>query len=315
MNPSTNSIRILDAAQTRLALPYPALCDVLVDMFKAHRAGRIVAPERTVVSIAAEGTLLLMPASDGHIAITKLVTFHPQNREKSLPTIQGEVIVMEASNGRRLGILDGITVTARRTAAVSALAARCLAPDPAGALLIVGAGTQARAHLEAFREVLSVRQVFITSRTRATAEKLAAFARSLELRAQVLEHPNPVLKDVTLIVTATNSASPVIGGELRSDAFVAAVGAFTPSMAELPADLVRRSRLFADSLEGVRAEAGDFIQAGVDWDRVRPLEEAIEDLRPEEGPVIFKSVGHAMFDLAAARLAFSKGGPEGSRTQ
>lgn len=216
---------------------------------------------------------------------------------------------MDAHDGRRLGILDGITVTARRTEAVSALAVHRLAPDPAGPLLIVGAGTQARAHLEAFREVLSVRQVFITSRTRENAEKLAAFARTLDLQVRVLQHPEPVLNDATLIVTATNSSSPVIGGELRSDAFVAAVGAFTPSMAELPADLVRRSRLFADSLEGVRAEAGDFIQAGVDWDRVRPLAEAIEDRRPEEGPVIFKCVGHAMFDLAAARLAFSEGGP------
>ena len=308
MNPSTSFIRIFDAAQTRRALPYPALCDALVDMLQAHRTGRIVAPERMVVSIAVEGTLLVMPASDGRIAITKLVTVHPENRKEGLPTIQGEVTVMDAHNGRRLGILDGITVTARRTAAVSALAARRLAPDPAGPLLIVGAGTQARAHLEAFREVLSVQQVFITSRTRENAEKLAVFARSLEIRVQVLQHPEPVLKDVTLIVTATNSASPVIGGELRSDAFVAAVGAFTPSMAELPADLVRRSRLFADSLEGVRAEAGDFIQAGIDWDRVRPLAEALEEQGPEEGPVIFKSVGHAMFDLAAARLAFSDGG-------
>jgi ornithine cyclodeaminase len=308
MNSSTQNTRIFDSAQTRLALPYPALCDVLVDMLQAHRTGRIIAPERMVVWIAAEGTLLLMPASDGHIAITKLVTVHPENRKEGLPTIQGEVIVMDAINGRRLGILDGITVTARRTAAVSALAARRLAPDPTGPLLIVGAGTQARAHLEAFREVLSVQQVFVTSRTRENAEKLAVFARSLGLRVQVLQHSESVLKDVTLIVTATNSASPVIGGELRTDAFVAAVGAFTPSMAELPADLVRRSRLFADSLEGVRAEAGDFIQAGIDWDRVRPLAEALEEQRPEEGPVIFKSVGHAMLDLAAARLAFSEGG-------
>jgi 1-piperideine-2-carboxylate/1-pyrroline-2-carboxylate reductase [NAD(P)H] len=308
MNSSTQNMRIFDSAHTRLALPYPALCDVLVDMLQAHRTGRIIVPERMVVSIAAEGTLLLMPASDGHIAITKLVTVHPENRKEGLPTIQGEVIVMDAINGRRLGILDGITVTARRTAAVSALAARRLAPDPTGPLLIVGAGSQARAHLEAFREMLSVQQVFVTSRTRENAEKLAVFARSLGLRVQVLQHSESVLDDVTLIVTATNSASPVIGGELRSDAFVAAVGAFTPSMAELPADLVRRSRLFADSLEGVRAEAGDFIQAGIDWDRVRPLAEALEEQRPEEGPVIFKSVGHAMFDLAAARLAFSEGG-------
>ena len=308
MNPSTHMIRIFDAAQTRRALPYPALCDALEDVLRAHRTGRIVAPERLVVSIAAEGTLLVMPASDGRFAITKLVTVHPENRQGRLPTIQAEVIVMDAANGRRLGLLDGITVTARRTAAVSALAARRLAPDPAGPLLIVGAGTQARSHLEAFREVLSVQQVFITSRTRENAEKLAVFARSLELRVRVLQHSEPVLKDVALIVTATNSASPVIGGELRSDAFVAAVGAFTPTMAELPADLVRRSRLFADSLEGARAEAGDFIRAGIDWGRVRPLAEAIEEQRPEEGPVIFKSVGHAMFDLAAARLAFSEDG-------
>jgi 1-piperideine-2-carboxylate/1-pyrroline-2-carboxylate reductase [NAD(P)H] len=308
MNPTTSLVRIFDAAQTRRALPYPALCDVIVDVLQAYQAGRIIAPERMVVTIAAEGTLLLMPASDGHIAITKLVTVHPENRQKSLPTIQGEVIVMDAANGRRLGLLDGITVTARRTAAVSALAARCLAPDPAGPLLIVGAGIQARAHLEAFREVLTVQQVFITSRTRENAEKLAVFARSLDMGVQVVQHSEPVLKDVTLIVTATNSASPVIGGELRSDAFVAAVGAFTPSMAELPADLVRRSRLFADTLEGVRTEAGDFIQAGIDWDRVRPLAEAIAEQRPQEGPVIFKTVGHAMFDLAAARLAFGGGG-------
>ncbi|MGA8282872.1 MAG: hypothetical protein WB853_18390, partial [Desulfobacterales bacterium] len=101
MNPSANFIRIFDAAQTRLALPYPALCDVLSDMLQAHRAGRIVAPERMTVSIAAEGTLLLMPASDGHIAITKLVTVHPENRKENLSTIQGEVIVMDAANGRR----------------------------------------------------------------------------------------------------------------------------------------------------------------------------------------------------------------------
>ncbi|MFZ0614102.1 MAG: hypothetical protein WAM73_17810, partial [Desulfobacterales bacterium] len=114
-------------------------------MLLAHRAGRVVAPERMVVSIAAGGTLLVMPAADERLAITKLVTVHPQNQKKGLPTIQGQVIVMEASSGRPLGIVDGITVTARRTAAVSALAASRLAPDPAGPLLVVGGGTPARA--------------------------------------------------------------------------------------------------------------------------------------------------------------------------
>ncbi|MFZ1198523.1 MAG: delta(1)-pyrroline-2-carboxylate reductase family protein [Desulfobacterales bacterium] len=308
MDPSAGFMKIFNAAQTRQSLPYPALCDILADTLQAHRAGRIVAPERMVVSIAAGGSLLLMPASDGEIAITKLVTVHPENRKESLPAIQGEVIVMEAASGRRLGILDGITVTARRTAAVSALAAGRLAPDPAGPLLIVGAGTQARAHVEAFSEVLGVRQLFIASRTRAKAEKLACLAQARGVRVKVIDCPETVLKDVTLIVTATSSVSPVLGGVLRPDAFVAAVGAFTASMAELPVEWVRRGRLFADTLEGVRAEGGDFIQAGIDWERVRPLEEAITKQRPDGGPVIFKSVGHAMFDLAVARLAFDRGG-------
>ncbi|MFZ0612349.1 MAG: hypothetical protein WAM73_08945, partial [Desulfobacterales bacterium] len=143
-------------------------------------------------------------------------------------------------------------------------------------------------------------------RTRARAEKLAAFAHALGLQVTVVDRPEAVLAEVRLIVTATNSASPVIAGAPRTDAFVAAVGAFTPSMAELPADWVRRGRLFADTWAGVRAEGGDFIRAGIDWDRVQPLEVALTEPRPATGPVIFKSVGHAMFDLAAARLVFEK---------
>jgi 1-piperideine-2-carboxylate/1-pyrroline-2-carboxylate reductase [NAD(P)H] len=87
---------------------------------------------------------------------------------------------------------------------------------------------------------------------------------------------------------------------------VAAVGAYRPEMAELPPQLVRRARLFVDALEGARAEAGDLIQAGVDWARVTPLEDALNVPGDQGKPVVFKSVGHALWDLAAARLAWSK---------
>jgi len=93
---------------------------------------------------------------------------------------------------------------------------------------------------------------------------------------------------------------------LSGRVFVAAVGAYTPQMAELPPDLVLRSRLFVDTVEGVRADGGDFIQAGVDWSRVTPLQDALDLPRPAAGPVIFKSVGHALWDLAAAKLAASR---------
>jgi ornithine cyclodeaminase len=306
MNDANLSSLVRDADQTREALPYPALCDAISSILKLHRAGRVIAPERLVVSLGGSGALLLMPASDGRYAIAKLVTVHPTNPGMGLPTIQGEVIVFEAGTGRRLGILDGVAVTARRTAALSALAARTLAPEPSGALLVIGAGTQARSHLEAFREVLAAEKVYIHSRSRGHAEILAAYAGALGYQAEVTDDPERYLKEVTLIVTATNSPTPVLDGrELRQDAMVAAVGAFTPSMAELPARLVRRCRLYVDTLEGARAEAGDYIQAGVDWTQVQTLADALDHPAPGSGPVIFKSVGHAVFDLAAARLVFT----------
>ncbi|MEM4781599.1 MAG: hypothetical protein QXG03_08590, partial [Halalkalicoccus sp.] len=156
--------RILDAGETAARLPYPALADSIRQVALSRRSGRIEAPPRLSVPLPEDGILLVMPASDGEVAITKLVTVHPGNAERDLPTIRGEVVVMRASTGERLGILDGGTVTARRTAALSLLAARELAPDPHGALLVVGAGAQGRAHLEAFREGLGTSHVCIVSR-------------------------------------------------------------------------------------------------------------------------------------------------------
>ena len=294
-----------DAEHTRNALPYPALSEAISEILLAYEEDRIIAPERFVVSLGTRGTLLLMPASDERIAITKLVTVHPDNRKHDLPTIQGEVIVFEAKTGRRLGILDGVTVTAKRTAALSALAARTLAPNPSGELLVIGAGTQARSHLESFREVLSIESAYIYSRTRARAEELAEHGRSIGLRIKVIDEPETILPQVALIVTATNSVSPVLeGGLMRKDVFIAAVGAFTPEMSELPPPIVHRCHLYVDTLEGARSEAGDYIQAKVDWSNVKPLVTAFEKPIPEKGPVLFKSVGHAMFDLAAARMIF-----------
>jgi ornithine cyclodeaminase len=245
-----------------------------------------------------------MPATDEQLAITKLVTIHMGNNAVGMPVVQADVLVMEAATGRRLLTLDGNTVTARRTAALSLLAARSLAPCPGGPLLVVGAGTQGRSHLEAFVEGLGVREVYIYSRTQESAEMLAAHARILTdgILARVVTDTSQVIDKARLVVTATTSSEPVLppGASLSHDAFVAAVGAYTPQMAELPPDLVLRSRLFVDTIEGVRSDGGDFIQAGVDWAQVTPLEDALDGPPPGQGPVVFKSVGQALWDLAAA---------------
>lgn len=303
--------RIFDAEETATRLPYTALADAIRNAALARRDGTLQAPPRTILPLPGEagGTLLAMSAADNELAVTKLVTVHPENAERGLPTIQGEVVVMRTATGERLGILEGATVTARRTAALSLLAARELAPRPDGPLLIVGTGTQGHAHLEAFREGLGVREVFVVSRTRERAAALAEHARSLGVKAHVAEDPAEALEQASLIVTATTSGEPVLPDEVPERAFVAAVGSFTPEAAEVPASLVARSTVVVDTLEGARAEAGDLLraeEAGVfQWEEATPLEEAVSWPEAPEGPVLFESVGHAAWDLAAAHAAFT----------
>ncbi len=289
-------MRFFSAEETAALLPYTALAEAIAQVL-AERA-RVIAPERLGVGLPGGATLLLMPAADPQISVTKLVTVHPQSR----PSVRAEVWVMRTGSGERLALLDGAVLTARRTAALSLLAAQTLAPEPEGALLIIGAGVQGRSHLEAFTEGLGVDKVYVCSRTPEHAEALAAYARGRGLLAQALSRIEGVLDEVRLIVCATTSPTPVLHWAAEGS-FIAAVGAYRPEMAEVAPALVQAAQVYVDTLEGARAEAGDLLQAGVDWSRVQPLETALAAPRPQGGRVLFKSVGHALWDLAAARLA------------
>ena len=301
-------MEILGAEETAARLPYADLAESIREVVLERKSGEIQAPARMALPLPDDAVLLVMPASGWGIAITKLVTVHPRNARAGLPTIRGEVVVIEAATGERLGLLDGAVVTARRTAALSLLAARELAPRPNGPLLIVGAGTQGRAHLEAFHEGLGTSRVFVNSRTRERAEALVEHAERLGLEARVVGEPGEALEEASLVVTATTSREPVLPEDVPDGSFVAAVGSFEPGAAELPAGLVAGAAVVVDTLEGAREEAGDLIQAqssGVfDWANATPLEDALRASERPEGTTIFKSVGHALWDLAAARTAF-----------
>ncbi len=302
-------MRFLGAEETAARLPYVDLAESIREMALKRTSDKVQAPARMALPLPEGGVLLAMPASDEHIAITKLVTVHPENGRSGLPTIQGEVVVMEAATGRRLGLLDGSVVTARRTAALSLLAARELAPRPNGPLLIVGAGTQGRSHLEAFREGLGTSRVFVISRTPERAASLAEHAEDLGMEARVVRDPEEALDEVGLVVTATTSREPVLPEAVPEDVFVAAVGSFEPEVAELPPALISRSTIVVDTLEGAREEAGDLIQAeragAFSWENAKPLEDVLRASERPRGTVVFKSVGHGLWDLAAARTAFS----------
>ena len=298
---------LLDAVQTARLLPYLSLArEIELVLFD----GTVQVPDRMVQALPGGGSLFVMPALDARIAITKLITFTPANAGTGRATIQGDVLVFDITTGERGFVLDGPTVTARRTAAVSLLAAQRLAPNPDGPLLIVGAGAQGRSHLEAFAQGLGVREVMIASGSTVSAQTLVAHAQSLGLRACVVGDPNKVLADCPLVVTCTPANSVVLHAALRADAFLAAVGSFTPAMHELSADLCRdiaqRGKVVLDT-EGARHEAGDLLRAGLDLTRLSLLRDALRAPGGKaSGPLLFKSCGWAGWDLAAARTAASR---------
>ena len=303
-------MEILDAKGTADRLPYPDLAGSIREVALAMNSDALRAPPRLVLPLQEGGVLLVMPASDAGISITKLVTVHPENPGRGLPTIQGEVVVMDATTGERLGLLEGGVLTARRTAALSMLAARELAPRPDAPLLLVGAGTQGRAHLDAFHAGLGVSKVFTSSRSSRSAVSLAGHARSLGMEAEAIEGPEEALDEVGLVITATTSAEPVLPEVVPDGVFVAAVGSFEPEAAELAPATISASRVFVDTVEGAKEEAGDLIQAesagAFDWEDATTLAEALRSPERPDGTVVFKSVGHALWDLAAARTAFPR---------
>lgn len=294
----------LDAVATARRLPYPAL---LRELRAVLGDALVQVPERLVQPLPGGGNLFVMPALDGRVAITKLITFTPANAGTARPTIQGDVVVFDVATGTRRLMLDGPTVTARRTAAVSLLAAQVLAPNREGPLLIVGAGAQGRAHLEAFAQGLGVRDVVVASRSLEGAERLAQHARALGLSARCVADANTALPDCPLVVTCTPAHAVVLHALPRDDAFIAAVGAFTPRMVELSPEVCRHcaehGRVVVDTPDAVH-EAGDLIQAALEVASFATLRESLaHESSARRGPVLFKSCGWAGWDLAAARAA------------
>ncbi|MCY7319266.1 MAG: delta(1)-pyrroline-2-carboxylate reductase family protein [Ramlibacter sp.] len=297
-----------DATETAALLPYAGLAAEIARLL-ADPAVHV--PARLVQPLPGGGSLFVMPAYDARLAISKLITFTPANVGSGRPTIQGDVVIFDIATGARRLLLDGPTVTARRTAAVSLLAAQRLAPNTGGPLLVVGAGAQGLAHLEAFGHGLGLKEVRIASRSAASAQSLARHARTLGMVASVVTDVDGELRHCPLVVTCTPANGVVLRGRPRDDAFIAAVGAFTPAMVELDPALCRhcadQGTVIVDTPDA-QHEAGDLLQAGLDPARFADLRSVVlggAD-RPR-GPVLFKSCGWAGWDLAAARCAVRPG--------
>ena len=301
-------MHILDARQTADALPYARLVPALAQAAQEFADGRIAAPERQVVPIDANSVLLSMPAVSADLSVTKLITVHGDNARHGLPAIQGEVIVFETQTGRRIALLHGPTVTARRTAAMTLLGIQTLAPAKPKSALLIGTGVQAAAHADALVEFFGVTQFWIVARDVA---RMQAFCSELSTRHEgIVASPlaaGAMQKDVPatdVLIALTTSRTAVIPARLAPHTLAIGVGAFKPDMVEFPAALLAERTIVVDDLGGAKHEAGDLIQAGVDWSRVRAIGDILAGRgEPVQGVPVFKTVGQASWDLAAARVA------------
>jgi 1-piperideine-2-carboxylate/1-pyrroline-2-carboxylate reductase [NAD(P)H] len=297
-------MQIFDADATARVTPFSQLVDALRSVCVEYAQGALASPARLVVPLNDGGAMLSMPAAASDLAIHKLVTVCPRNREQGRPAIHGQVIAWDPDTGEARFALDGPTVTGRRTAAITMLAIRTLMPAAPRDVLLIGTGTQSAYHAQAFSEVFPSTKVRVRGSSYARAK---AFCAAHGAAAPTLEPVDdaeiPVSIDV--VVTLTSSKLAVYDEAPRRDRLVVGVGAFTPDAVEIGAKTVLGSTLLVDDLTGAQHEAGDFIQAGVDWARVVTLASVLDKGMAAHTlvPAVFKSVGCAAWDLAACRVA------------
>lgn len=297
----TTPLKSFDASATAALLPYPQLVQVLRATIPDYAHGQIVSPERLVVPLQEGGVMLSMPSSAADIAIHKLVNVCPGNGKRRLPTIHGQVIACDPVTGEMLFVLDGPTVTGRRTAAVSGLGILTLHGASPKEILIIGTGKQAANHVEAFAALFPQAQILVRGTTLEASQRFVEGLAHIAPNLSALDGDIPDSVDV--IVTVTTSKAPVYDAPARAGRIVVGVGAFTPDAAEVGKATVDSSFVVLDDPAGAKHEAGDLIQAGFDWNLAHTLADAIQQKFMPDAPVFFKSVGCAAWDLAACRVA------------
>lgn len=307
----TATLPYFSAAQVHAALDFPALIDALA---RAFESGASI-PVRHAHEVApAEGAkLLLMPAwREGDALAVKVVTVFPGNRARGAATVAATVLLLDGQTGHPRALLDGEALTLRRTGAASALASRHLSRPDSRTLLLVGAGHLAPYIARAHARVRPITRVLVWARREAPAAALAEQLREEGLEAQAVSNLPKAAGQADIISCATTSSEPIIKSAwVQPGTHVDLVGGFTPHMREADDDLIARARLFVDTFSGALAEAGDLVQpmALARIDRSRVLAE-LADLvsgrhsgrQHRDEVTLFKSVGTALEDLAAAML-------------
>jgi ornithine cyclodeaminase/alanine dehydrogenase-like protein (mu-crystallin family) len=309
-------MKIFSPAQTAAALNYPDLIKSIAEVFASGAA----APQRHHHTIGKTGepdsVLLLMPAwAEGFgVGGVKIVNVVPGNAARALPAIMASYLVFDEITGEHKAILDGATLTAMRTAAVSALAADKLARKDARTLLVVGSGRVAKELPHAFKAIRQIDRVLVCSRTLTSAQALVATLAQSGINAQAASDVEKAVAQADIISCATLATEPVIKGSwLHPGQHLDLIGSYAPHMREADDEAIRRSRVFIDTQAALH-ETGDLLQplgsgalttAAICGTLYDLSQAGFDPGRAESDITLFKGVGHALEDLAAAKLALA----------
>ena len=291
----------LSEEQVRARLTYRALIPAVEQALRDLSLGCIQQPVRSVLRLPERhGILGLMPAVDGDLMAIKLVTIYERNRE--LPTHQAIIQLFSAHTGEPLVAMDARLITEMRTAAVSAVAVRTLAPPDARVLAILGSGVQARSHLQALRVVRDLDQVRVWSRTPDHAQR---FAR--EHGARAMETAEAAVRGADIVVSVASVREPLVRGAwLGEQTVVCAVATVGPDRRELD-DAAMQASVIVESRQAAMLESGDIIASRTPI--TAEIGEIVAGLAPVPvGRIVFKSLGVGATDLAAAALVWA--GPQ-----
>jgi ornithine cyclodeaminase/alanine dehydrogenase-like protein (mu-crystallin family) len=303
------TVRVLDENDVRRLLPMPACIELMADVLAGLARDDLYNPLRFVVRPPDEPSLMgLMPAhrrGEAPLWSLKALTIVPGNSARGLDSHQGFVALFDGTTGEPRAILNAGGITAIRTAAVSGLATRLLAREDSTTLAILGTGTQARSHLEAMHAVRRFDRVLVWS----------ASGRPLD-GADSVATAEEAVRDADVVCTVTSSAEPVLEhGWLKPGAHINAVGSSIPSTRELDTATIAAAALFVDRRESTVNEAGDYLfplrEGAIEESHIRAevgdvLIGAAEGRRSPDELTVFKSLGLAVEDLAAAEHVFAR---------
>ncbi len=308
-------VLLLRAKDVALACPMGDAIDAVEAGFRSLSTGQATTPVRLSVPINKEGVALTMPASLAGAPwySVKVVSVAPGNRSVGRPLVAATVLLIDASSGDLVALIEGAALTAIRTGAAGGVAARTLARPAATVATLFGAGAQARTQLLGLVAVRPIREVRVVTRDPAHAAGFCHWAAAEPGLAGVSVQPAKTtaaaLDGADVVITATTSAEPVFPGALLpSGVHITAVGSFTPAMRELDDDAVRGARVVVDQRAAALMEAGEL--RGLRPSDVAEIGEVLTGAVPGRTTgaerTLFKSVGNAIQDLVVATRAFER---------